>query len=71
MLQLVFDFHPDLQNLLSTLTNPLTELLFLPIMLGCTRAVYRGLDNLVITGRTMDWLNDMQSNIWTFARHGA
>lgn len=34
----------------------------------CTRAVYRGLDGLVITGRTMDWLNDMQSNLWAFPR---
>lgn len=68
MLQLAFDFHLDFQSLLSTLANPLAELLSLRIMLGCTRAVYRGLDNLVITGRTMDWLNDMRSNIWAFPR---
>jgi choloylglycine hydrolase len=64
MLQFAF----DVQTLLSTLTDPLTGLMALPFVLGCTRAVYQGLDNLVITGRTMDWLNDMQSNIWAFPR---
>jgi penicillin V acylase-like amidase (Ntn superfamily) len=64
MLQFAFDF----QTLLSTLIDPLVGLMSLPLVLGCTRAVYRGLDNLVITGRTMDWLNDMKSNIWAFPR---
>ncbi len=34
----------------------------------CTRAVYVGADNLVITGRSMDWAEDMQSNAWVFPR---
>lgn len=41
----------------------------------CTRAVYAGEDALVITGRTMDWGEDMDSNAWVFprgmTRHGA
>jgi choloylglycine hydrolase len=34
----------------------------------CTRAVYVGADNLVITGRSMDWVEDMASNAWVFPR---
>ncbi|AFZ46185.1 penicillin amidase [Cyanobacterium stanieri PCC 7202] len=39
----------------------------LPV-LACTRAVYHGKDDLVITGRTMDWLTEMDSNLWAFPR---
>lgn len=35
---------------------------------ACTRAVYLGTDGLVITGRSMDWSEDMQSNLWIFPR---
>jgi len=31
---------------------------------ACTRAVYIGPDNMVITGRTMDWKEDIQSNLF-------
>jgi penicillin V acylase-like amidase (Ntn superfamily) len=33
---------------------------------ACTRAVYLGSEDLVITGRTMDWLEDMHSDLWAF-----
>lgn len=35
---------------------------------ACTRATYIGPDNLVITGRTMDWKEDIMSNIYVFPR---
>jgi len=35
---------------------------------ACTRAVYIGGDNVVITGRSMDWMEDMFSNLWVFPR---
>ncbi len=35
---------------------------------ACTRAVYLGLDNMIVTGRTMDWKEDPQSNIYFFPR---
>lgn len=35
---------------------------------ACTRAVYLGPDNMVITGRTMDWKEDIQSNIYLLPR---
>lgn len=33
---------------------------------ACTRATYIGPDNTVITGRTMDWKEDLMSNIYVF-----
>ena len=35
---------------------------------ACTRAVYLGPDSMVVTGRTMDWKEDPQSNIYLFPR---
>lgn len=35
---------------------------------ACTRAAYFGNDNLAITGRSMDWAEDMQSNLWVFPK---
>ena len=35
---------------------------------ACTRATYIGPDNTVITGRTMDWKEDLKSNIYLFPR---
>lgn len=34
--------------------------------LACTRTLYVGADNLVLTGRSMDWKEDMSSNLWVF-----
>ncbi|MFG1346244.1 linear amide C-N hydrolase [Xanthobacter autotrophicus DSM 431] len=42
---------------------------------ACTRAVYLGSDDVVITGRSMDWADDMRTNLWALpagiARSGA
>ena len=48
----------------------LNFLLFSQIQTGtcCTRAVYLGSDQLVITGRTMDWKEDPQSNLYLYPR---
>lgn len=35
---------------------------------ACSRAVYVGKDGLVITGRTMDWKEDMGTNLYLFPR---
>ncbi|MEZ3590159.1 MAG: linear amide C-N hydrolase [Muribaculaceae bacterium] len=35
---------------------------------ACTRAVYLGPDSMVVTGRTMDWKEDPQSNLYLFPR---
>jgi penicillin V acylase-like amidase (Ntn superfamily) len=34
--------------------------------IACTRTLYVGDDNTVITGRNMDWKEDMASNLWVF-----
>lgn len=35
---------------------------------ACTRAVYFGKENQIVTGRTMDWMEDMHTNLWIFPR---
>jgi len=35
---------------------------------ACTRAMYVGEDGTVITGRSMDWMEDMQTDLWVFPR---
>ena len=37
---------------------------------ACTRAVYIGPDQMVITGRTMDWKEDFRvaSNVWDITK---
>jgi choloylglycine hydrolase len=35
---------------------------------ACTRALYLGSDDLVITGRSMDWMENMHSSIWIFPK---
>ena len=35
---------------------------------ACTRTLYVGADNTVITGRNMDWMEDMQTDLWIFPR---
>lgn len=36
--------------------------------LACTRAIYVAENGLVITGRSMDWAEDMHTNLWAFPR---
>lgn len=35
---------------------------------ACTRAVYLGPEGQTVTGRTMDWLEDMGTDLWAFPR---
>ncbi|MBV7533150.1 linear amide C-N hydrolase [Chitinophaga sp. sic0106] len=35
---------------------------------ACTRVMYKGLDGLILTGRSMDWKNDIETNLWIFPR---
>lgn len=43
---------------------------FMPMQTAdaCTRAVYLGPDNTIITVRSMDWLTDIGTNLWAFPR---
>ncbi|MGE3149485.1 MAG: linear amide C-N hydrolase [Pseudorhodoplanes sp.] len=44
------------------------SMLFSPTAEACTRFVYLGADNQVITGRSMDWKTDVGTNLWVFPR---
>lgn len=48
----------------------LAFLLFLNLNLAeaCTRILYVGTEQTVITGRSMDWSEDIQSNLWIFPK---
>jgi choloylglycine hydrolase len=35
---------------------------------ACTRAVYQGPDDIVLTTRSMDWVGDIGTNLWIFPR---
>ncbi|NIG54129.1 linear amide C-N hydrolase [Chitinophaga sp. Cy-1792] len=35
---------------------------------ACTRVVYKGLDGLIMTGRSMDWSEDILTDLWVFPR---
>jgi len=47
-----------------------TYFLVMPMqsVFACTRAVYFGKEGQTVTGRSMDWLEDMQSNLYVFPR---
>ncbi|GGP17700.1 linear amide C-N hydrolase [Silvimonas iriomotensis] len=56
---------PLLRRVLSVVC---ATLLALPVgtVDACTRVLYVGADHQVITGRNMDWSEDMRSNVWVF-----
>jgi choloylglycine hydrolase len=61
------------RNLFAKLSSSLIALMSLTSFLSpqaeaCTRALFTGSDDLVITGRSMDWLEDMHSDLWVFPR---
>lgn len=45
-----------------------TGLLAGPAADACTRFVYHGANDQVITGRSMDWKSDVGTNLWVFPR---
>jgi len=50
------------------LVTVLLSLVFVYSAAACTRAVYVGEDDLVITGRSLDWPETMDSELWVFPR---
>lgn len=59
----------------SVLLAILTSTFIIPSAEACTRALFVGSDGVTITGRSMDWLEDLHSDLWAFpkgmARDGA
>lgn len=41
----------------------------LPKSEACTRVVYKGPNNLVITARSMDWKDEIAANLWVFPQN--
>lgn len=39
-----------------------------PKAIACTRAVYLGPEDTIITARSMDWFRDLETNLWAFPR---
>ncbi|MDF2493214.1 linear amide C-N hydrolase [Sphingomonas sp.] len=39
-----------------------------PVAQACSRLVYFGGDDQVVTARSMDWASDIQTNLWVFPR---
>ena len=65
----LFGRRPSRRGLLAALLLGLSgSFLGLPAALACTRVLYTAPDGTVITGRTMDWAEDMRSNLWAFPR---
>lgn len=50
------------------LLSALFTLAATPVADACTRAVYKGQDNLILTARSMDWRDDIPVNLWLFPR---
>lgn len=40
----------------------------LPTVGACSRVVYLGPDDMIITARSMDWANDIHTDLWVFPR---
>ena len=61
-------FHGNKQFLSGAIALIIVSTLLLQGAEACTRAVYLGENQMVITGRSMDWAEDMFSNLWIFPR---
>lgn len=56
-------------RILSAVTAAITLSVFAPQpSVACSRAVYLGTENTIITVRSMDWQSDLGSNLWVFPR---
>ena len=56
------------QTLRTTLVLITIPILFVQQAAACSRAVYLGPDDTIITVRSMDWASDLGSNLWEFPR---
>jgi penicillin V acylase-like amidase (Ntn superfamily) len=48
------------------LTAAVTCLITSSAALACSRVVYTGPDGMVVTGRSMDWMVSLHTNLWSF-----
>ncbi|WP_226953003.1 linear amide C-N hydrolase [Mesopusillimonas faecipullorum] len=45
-----------------------SSMVVMPVAQACTRFVYHGADDLIVTARSMDWRLDVETNLWVFPR---
>jgi len=57
-----------IKNLTSLLVASSLILSSLGSAVACTRAMFTGPGNVVVTGRSMDWMEDMGANLWVLPR---
>lgn len=50
------------------LTAACASMLVAPSAISCTRLVYHGADDQIVTARSMDWKSDIETNLWIFPR---
>ena len=60
--------HKRSKMLAITLLVAAIGVVWLSVAQACTRALYTAEDGTVITGRSMDWKEDMRSNLWILPR---
>lgn len=60
----------NLKFVFSVLPKPLAACAILssPLADACTRVIYHGADDQVMTARSMDWRMDIETNLWIFPR---
>jgi penicillin V acylase-like amidase (Ntn superfamily) len=56
------------KSLVGTVTALMIGLLPVSAAIACTRFVYLGPEDTILTGRTMDWFREMGTNLWAFPR---
>ena len=54
--------------ILSLVFALLASTTFAPATEACTRTLFTGSGQVVVTGRSMDWMQDMQTDLWAFPR---
>lgn len=60
--------HFVLRTCLTLVTTVILSVSFVCSVKACTRALYVGDNGLVITGRSLDWPEPMDSELWVFPR---
>jgi penicillin V acylase-like amidase (Ntn superfamily) len=56
------------RSIVGTFTALIMGLLPIPAAIACTRFVYLGPDDTILTARSMDWYREMGTNLWAFPR---
>lgn len=56
------------RSVVGTMFASIVGLMPISSAIACTRVVYLGPDDTILTARTMDWQTEMPTNLWSFPR---